>query len=334
MRRALVTGATGLVGSHIVERLHADGWDVRALVRDRDRVSWLRPLGAEPVVGDVLDARAFARAAVSCDAIFHCAAAILPERAEWEAYRGTNVDGTCNAIAAARASGARLLQLSSVSVYGGASRYRDTPTDESVELPPLPETAYYARSKRESEALVLDAHRRGEIWGCAVRPDVIYGKRDRQFVPRIGKVIARGIFPLLNGGRSTLAIVHAANVADGAVRAVLTDAAGGRAYNLANDYDVTVRDFVRLAAQGLRRRVRLVPVPMVLAKVVFKLVTMIIGVARRGAALSQAGGAVAFVSLDNPFSSERARRELGWSPPVRPEVGIPEAFRWWADHPA
>lgn len=334
MRRALVTGATGLVGSHIVERLHADGWGVRALVRDRDRAGWLQPLGAEPVVGDVLDASAFARAAVSCDAIFHCAAAILPERAEWEAYRGTNVDGTRNAIAAARASGARLLQLSSVSVYGGASRYRDTPTDESVELPPLPETAYYARSKRESEALVLDAHRRGEIWGCAVRPDVIYGKRDRQFVPRIGKVIARGIFPLLNGGRSTLAIVHAANVADGAVRAVLTDAAGGRAYNLANDYDVTVRDFVRLAAQGLRRRVRLVPVPMVLAKVVFKLVTMIIGVARRGAALSQAGGAVAFVSLDNPFSSERARRELGWSPPVRPEVGIPEAFRWWADHPA
>ncbi|HEU5185305.1 MAG TPA: NAD-dependent epimerase/dehydratase family protein [Gemmatimonadaceae bacterium] len=333
MRRALVTGATGLVGSHIVERLHADGWEVRALVRDRDRASWLGPLGAEPVAGDVLDASGFARAAASCDAIFHCAAAILPERAEWEAYRATNVDGTRNAIAAARASGARLLQLSSVSVYGGASRYRDTPTDESVELPPLPETAYYARSKRESEALVLEAHRRGEIWGCAVRPDVIYGRRDRQFVPRIGKVIARGFFPLLDGGRSTLAIVHAANVADGAVRAVLTDAAGGRAYNLANDYDVTVRDFVRLAAQGLRRRVRLVPVPMVLAKVVFKLVTMIIGVARRGAALSQAGGAVAFVSRDNPFSSERARRELGWSPPVRPEVGIPEAFRWWADHP-
>lgn len=334
MRRALVTGATGLVGSHIVERLHADAWSVHALVRDAERASWLQALGAELFVGDVLDADAFTRAAASCDAIFHCAAAILPERAEWESYRATNLDGTRNAIAAARAAGARLLHVSSVAVYGGATRYRDTPTDESVELPPLPETAFYARSKRESEVMVLEAHQRGEIWACAVRPDVIYGKRDRQFVPRIGQVISRGFFPLLGGGRSTLAIVHAGNVADGAVRAVDTDSAGGKAYNLANDYDVTVREFVRLAAQGLGRRVTLVPVPMILAKAVFKLMTIVIGVARRGAALSQAGGAVAFVSRSNPFSSDRARRELGWAPPVRPEVGIPEAFRWWADQRA
>lgn len=334
MRRALVSGATGLVGSYIVERLHADGWMVRALVRDAKRAAWLGPLGAELIPGDVLDAGAFVRAAAGCEAIFHCAAAILPERDEWEAYRATNLDGTRNAIAAARATGARLLHVSSVAVYGGATRYRDRPTDESAELPPLPETAFYARSKRESEAMVLDAHRRGEIWACAVRPDVIYGRRDRQFVPRIAKVLSRGFFPLLGGGRSTLAIVHAANVADGAVRAIDADIAGGKAYNLANDYDVTVRDFVRLAAQGLRRRVRLVPVPMVMAKIVFKVVTIMIGIARRGAALSQASGAIAFVSRNNPFSSERARRELGWRPPIRPEVGIPEAFRWWADQRA
>ncbi len=334
MRRALVTGATGLVGSHIVERLQADGWSVRALVRDVARAGWLQPLGAELFVGDVLDAGAFMRAAASCDAIFHCAAAILPERAEWESYRATNLDGTRNAIAAARSAGARLLHVSSVAVYGGAGRYRDRPTDESVELPPLPETAFYARSKQESEAMVLEAHQRGEIWACAVRPDVIYGKRDRQFVPRIAQVISRGFFPLLGGGRSTLAIVHAGNVADGAVRAIDADIAGGKAYNLANDYDVTVREFVRLAAQGLRRRVTLVPVPMLLAKAVFKLMTILIDVARRGAALSQAGGAVAFVSRNNPFSSDRAKRELGWAPPVKPEVGIPEAFRWWADQRA
>jgi nucleoside-diphosphate-sugar epimerase len=333
VRRALVTGATGLVGSYLVERLHANGWTVRALVRDAARASWLEPLGAELFVGDVLDPSAFTRAAAACDAIFHCAAAILPERAEWESYRATNLDGTRNAIAAARASGARLLHVSSVAVYGSA-RYRDAPTDEAVELPPLPETAFYARSKRESEAMVLDAHRRGEIWACAVRPDVIYGKRDRQFVPRVGKILSRGVFPVLAGGRSTLPIVHAGNVADGAVRAIDSDVAGGKAYNLANDYDVTVRDFVRLAAQGLRRRVILVRVPMVLAKAVFKVVTILIGIARRGAALSQAGGTVAFLSRDNPFSSERARRELGWAPPIRPEVSIPEAFRWWADHRA
>jgi nucleoside-diphosphate-sugar epimerase len=334
VRRALVTGATGLVGSYSVERLHADGWSIRTLVRDPARAAWLEALGAELFAGDVVDAGAFTRAAASCDAIFHCAAAVVPELAEWEAYRATNLDGTRNAIDAARTAGARLLHVSSVAVYGGATRYRDTPTDESVELPELPETAFYARSKRESEAMVLDAHRRGEVWACAVRPDVVYGKRDRQFVPRMGKVLSRGFFPLLGGGRSTLPIVHAGNVADGAVRAIQTDAAGGKAYNLANDFDVTVRDFLRLAGQGLRRRVRLIPIPMPMARAVFKLVTVVVGLARRGAPLSQAGGAVAFMSRNNPFSSDRAKREIGWAPPVRPEVGIPDAFRWWADHPA
>jgi nucleoside-diphosphate-sugar epimerase len=332
VKRALVTGATGLVGSYIVERLQADGWTVRALVRAPERARWLQAAGVELVAGDVLDRGAFVRAAEGCDAIFHSAAAVLPERATWEAYRTPNIGGTAHAIAAARASGARLLHVSSVAVYGGATRYRDTPTDETVELPPLSDEAYYARSKRESEALVLEAHTRGDIWGCAVRPDVIYGKRDRQFVPRVAKVLERGFFPLLGGGRSTLAVVHAANVADGAVRAVATDAAGGRVYNLANDFDVTVRDFVRLASSGLGTRVRLVPVPKLLARAVFKMVTIAVGVARRGAALSQASGTVAFLSRDNPFSSERARRELGWSPPVRPETGIPEAFEWWKQH--
>ena len=66
-----------------------------------------------------------------------------------------------------------------------------------------------------SEALVLEAHAAGRIWATAVRPDVIYGKRDRQFVPRIAGLLQRGFAPLIGGGRTTLPIVHAANVADG-----------------------------------------------------------------------------------------------------------------------
>ena len=124
--------------------------------------------------------------------------------------------------------------------------------DEDTPLGPLPERAFYARSKRESEELVLEAHRDGRIWATAVRPDVIYGTRDRQFVPRIARLLNCGFAPVIGGGRSTLAIVHAANVADGAVLAAAHDAAGGRAYNLANDFDVTVRDFYLTRGRGTR----------------------------------------------------------------------------------
>lgn len=331
MPRALVTGATGLVGSHVTERLLADGWSARAMVRDPERSTWLLALGVEQVRGDVLDAPTFAAAATGCDAIFHTAAVIMPQGG-WEIYRSTNIDGARNAVFAAATSGARLLHLSSVAVYGAAERYREASTDEFTVLSELPERAYYARSKRESEQIVLDAHRAGRIWATAVRPDVIYGRRDRQFVPRVARLLDTGFAPLIDGGRATLAMVHAANVADGAVRAVTHPAAGGQAYNLANDYDVTFADFVRLAGEGMGKRIHAVSVPMSAARAGVWLIHTAIGLVHGGSLRIAASGTLDFVTRDNPFSSERARRELGWAPPVRPDAGIPEAFRWWKEH--
>ena len=328
MPTALVTGATGLVGSHIVERLLQDRWTVRALVRSPS--AWLESLSVETRPGDVLDGDSFARAAAGCEVIFHTAAAIT-ESGGWEAFRRLNVDGTENAIGAAERARARLLQLSSVAVYGAEGRYRglSQKTDEDVPLGPLPDGAHYSRSKRESEAMVLAAHAKGRIWATAVRPDVIYGRRDRQFVPRIARILRRGIAPIIGDGHTTLAIVHAANVADGAVLAATSDRAGGRVYNLANDFDVSVREFFTLGGEGLGRRVRLLSIPTPLAKGAFNALVFALKIATAGRSNLISRGSLDFLTRDNPFSSDRARTELGWSPSVRPEKGIPDAFRWW-----
>ena len=332
MPTALVTGATGQVGMHVVQRLQRDGWSVRALVRDQSATGALRDAHVALVTGNVLDADAFTRAARGCDVVFHTAAAVTPSGG-WEAFQRPNVEGTRNAIAAVVASGSRLVHVSSVAVYGGSARYVEgTKTSEDTVLSPLSENSWYSRSKRDSEALVLDAHRDGRIWATALRPDVIYGHYDRQFVPRLARLLRRGFAPIIGGGHSTMAIVHAENVADGIVRAANTDAAGGRAYNLANDFDVTASDFFRLAGEGLGLRLRQVRVPYVVAKgmerAVFRMSRLLTGKRISGVSFS----AVDFLARDNPFTSERARRELGWDPPVRPEVGIPDAFRWWATH--
>ncbi|HEY6826459.1 MAG TPA: NAD-dependent epimerase/dehydratase family protein [Gemmatimonadaceae bacterium] len=331
MPRALVTGATGLVGSHIAERLTASGWTVRALVRRESH--WLNSIGVEQAVGDVLDPSSFASAARGSDTIFHNAAAIT-DSGGWETYRRLNVDGTRAAIDAAASVGARLMHLSSVAVYGPEGRYSagGKKTDEDSPFATLPEGAYYARSKRESEQLVLAAHEAGKIWATAVRPTVIYGRRDRQFVPRAARLLQRGFAPLIGGGTSTLSLVHAGNVADGAILAARSEVAGGRVYNLAHDFDVTVRDCFLLAARGLGRRVRFIPIPLSLANVAvraFKAATRMFS-GGRWSAVSNAS--IRMLTKDNPFTSERARRELGWSPRVRPEEGIPDAFRWWLEH--
>lgn len=331
MPTALVTGATGLVGRHLVDRLQRDGWQVRALVRDAARAGSLRQAEVALVVGDTLDAPAFARAALGCDVLFHAAAAVTPAGG-WEAFRKTNIDGTRNAVAAASAAGARLVQVSSVAVYGGAERYASGAgaTNEESAFAALAEDAFYARSKRESEQLVLEAHAAGMVWATAVRPCVVYGRYDRQFVPRVARLLRHGLAPVIGGGRSTLAVVHAANVADGIVRAAANDLAGGRAFNLANDHEVSVARFFRLAADGLGVRLRLLPIPMPLARVLFRVVTLAAPRRFRAAA----GASLDFLSRDNPFSSERARRELGWDPPVWPETGVVDAFRWWKEQQA
>ena len=347
MPKALVTGATGLVGSHIVERLGQDGWRIRALVRDShaaaqdgrwNGVKWLRERAVELASGDILDLPAFSEAARGCDVIFHTAAAVTPKASRihpYDAYRVPNVDGTRNAITAAARAGARLLQLSSVAVYGPESRYASSSSkgiDESVPFDPLPQRAYYARSKRESEQLVMEAHGEGRVWATAVRPDVIYGPRDRQFIPRVARLLRFGVAPVVGGGRAVMAIVHAAHVADGAFRAVTSERAGGNAYNLANDFDVRWREFFRLAGAGLERRIRLLSVPQWLARGALSVTKRTIGLVTRGGMNVVTTASLDFVTRDNPFNSDRARRELGWNPAIRPETAIPDAFRWWRDN--
>jgi nucleoside-diphosphate-sugar epimerase len=329
--RALVTGGTGLVGSYVIERLVRDGWNVRALVRSPSRMVEL--LGAECVAGDVLDGDAFTRAASRCDAIFHNAAAITP-RGGWEAFRRLNLDGTTHAVDAAKASAARLVHLSSVAVYGPSARHRrdGLKTEENTPLSELPEGAYYARSKRESEELVMNAHAAGEIWATALRPTVIYGKRDRQFVPRMARLLSRGFAPLIGGGASKFSIIHAGNVADGVVRAAACDAAGGRAYNVANDFDVSVRRFFELAGEGLGRRIRFVKLPVPVARGTLKVVKAVTRALTGGKMSVVSNASLSLMTRDNPFSSDRARAEIGWAPTVRPEDGVPEAFRWWVEH--
>ena len=328
---ALITGAAGLVGSHIAERLLADGWTVRALSRSPARDRWLESTGLELHEGDVLRPDTLHTAARGCTHLFHCAAAITA-RGGWDSFHATNVQGTANVVAAAAGSSARLLQLSSVAVYGPTARFAGPTVTEQMVLAPLDDSLHYARTKRESERIALQAHARGEVWAAAIRPCVIYGRRDRQFVPRLARLLRRGIVPLPAGGRTPLSIIHAASVAAGAILAATSDIAGGKSYNIANERPVTGREFFQLAGDGLGRRVRVVPVPVWLARAGIAAGQMVIRLTHGRGAAAMSSGSLGFLTRGNPFSSERARRELGWSPVVDPASGIPDAFRWARDH--
>src|SRR2546425_1459987 len=157
----LVTGASGLVGSHVVEALAARGEPVRALVRPASRAAVLR-LGAEAVAGDVTDPAAWQAAARGVRAIVH-AAAIVQRRASWDQYVAVNVDGTRLAVDAARTAGARLIHISSVAGDARSAAYPPTPQRRGggVPLPPHPAPGLFAPPKRKA---------RGGVGGAAAAP--------------------------------------------------------------------------------------------------------------------------------------------------------------------
>jgi nucleoside-diphosphate-sugar epimerase len=330
MRRVLVTGATGMLGSYLVRRLIDGGYTVRALARNPEGAQWLRETRADVIQGALADVPSLVAATEGCETVMHAAAAIGPQ-SDYEAFRLGNVEGTSNVVNACAQAGARLVYVSSTAVYGD-SRYEMAPVSERTPLPRLPAADAYGRSKQEAERIVMDAQSNGRIRATIVRPPVMYGERDRQFIPRIAAVMDRGIFPLCGGGQTTLPVVHAYAVAEGAVLAAHSDAANGAIYNLTTDFPLTVSRLVSLARIGLARNIRAPSLSIGSSHLLFRALEVMFRTIGRGDLAAHANGTLEMLTHDNPFSSERARDELGWSPTIPPDIGVPDAFRWWKAH--
>ena len=303
----LVTGGSGLVGSHVIVALRAAGRPVRALVRapSRDKVV---ALGAEPAVGDVTDEGLWRQAAAGVRGIVH-AAALVMQRAPYREYERVNVGGTRLAAAAARAAGAPLVHLSSVAVYGGTTAYQPTPErrDEDYPFRTVAPSDRYARTKRAAEELVRAAAADGRLAAVALRPNVIYGERDRLFTPRLIAALGLRWTPAVGPGTNHLACVYAGNVAAAVVAALDAAQPGFRAYNVTNDRPpaLTERAFVAAFGAALGKRVRRVRIPWLALRAVLTVA--------RGPRLGRA--AVSFLTGENPYVSDRIRHELGWEPP-------------------
>ena len=330
----VVTGGSGLVGSHVIAALEAAGERVRAIARPSAQAA-VRRLGAEPVVGDVTDAATW-RAALDAPGgvrgVVH-AAALVAARVRLEDFIAVNVGGTRLAAAVARAAGARLVHVSSVAVYGRATTYAAGPgtADESFPLAPLTPSDFYARSKRLAEAALWEETARG-LWAVALRPNVIYGERDRLFSPKVARVVRTGLVPQIGPGTNVLSIVYAGNVAAAAVAALDAAVPGGAAYNVTNDGALTQREFVDAFAAALGARVWRVRLARGPAALAVAAATAVRRALHPGCYGGVAAGAVHFLSGDNPYRSDRARAELGWRPVVDPRAAIQRTVRWMLEN--
>jgi dihydroflavonol-4-reductase len=298
--KALVTGAAGFIGAHVVTTLTEAGVEVRAFDR--------RPVEApDSVVGDLLDPDAVRRAVDGCDAVFHLAALYSYARADARAMQAVNVDGTRIVLdAAARNRTRRIVHTSSCATCGPVPGRAATETDG----PPAWELAVaYKRTKLEGERLALRAAREG-LDVVVVNPTTPVGPGDDRPTPT-GKMvadIARGRARAYLRG-SALNVVAVEDVAAGHLRAHERGRAGER-YLLGGE-NLALRDVFAIVAETAGRRAPRVAIPWRVAYAAARVSDAALRPFGREPSLI-VPDEVRVARLPMTFDDSKARRELGY----------------------
>jgi nucleoside-diphosphate-sugar epimerase len=328
-RRVLVTGATGLLGSHLAERLAARGDRVRALARPGSTTEFLESLGVEIVRGDLTDVGDCEAATSGVSQVYHCAAKV-GDWGTWAEFQRGCMDATRTLAEAAGRSGVdRFLHISSTSAYGHPAD-RERPVDENE---PLGQNIwfldYYTRSKVDCERILWDLASAGKLPLTIIRPSWLFGERDRTTIPRFLREFGRGRVLVLGKGDNPLSAVYAGVVADAAILAANDPGSRGEAYNITNQGPITQREFLDLIADALEvpRVTRHIPYRLAYAGgFLLEMQGRLLRTARPPR-VTRYGAWLLGRYLE--YSTEKARTRLGWQPALGYRESIERTIRWF-----
>lgn len=314
-KKILVTGADGFIGSHLVERLVADGASVRAMCLYNSQGSWgwldEAPANVRDAIdvrlGDIRDAEWVANACVGVDVVLHLAAliAIPYSYAAPRSFIETNVGGTMNVLEGARrASVGRIVHTSTSEVYG-------TPTELPIrETHALNAQSPYAATKVAADQLALSYHRSFDVPVGVLRPFNTYGPRQstRAVIPTILTQLLAGRREVKLGRLDTKRdLTFVSDTVDGFVRAVDSSEFVGQVVQLGTHRSPSIKDVFDMAcrvvgidANAVLDERRLRPDP-----------------------------SEVLVLESDPAE---AKRRLGWEPKVSLEEGLAQTARWLDAH--
>lgn len=326
--KALVTGAGGFLGSHLVEELLQRGSQVSALVRPSRELpaAWEQ----RGVIRVPIDLRApgsdLSAALAGCDAVFHLAATTA---GTWRSMFDTTVAATQQLLDTMRADAwrGRLVHVSSFSVYGLNQVRARSVVDESTPLEPRPWLRDdYAWTKWLQERVVRELREEGGVEVAIVRPGVIYGP-GRAFQHQLGRELGESTL-LLYGGLATMRLSYVANTASLLAECGENAHACGEVFNAIDPCPPRQLQYARCWRDADRANRRIVPFPL------FALRALGAGLAW---AAQRSDGAVSPPSFLDPYKlkpaygdfrydTSKATAVLGWQPPVSRERALELTF--------
>jgi nucleoside-diphosphate-sugar epimerase len=309
MPTAFVTGGSGFVGGHLIERLRSEGWDVRALARSEAASDRVRELGAEPVPGDLDDAAALRAGAEGAEVAIHCAA----KADDWgdpSDFERINVRGTVNVLEAARAAGVRRVVHTGTEAALMAGQPLVNADEDAPLRPDSP--SLYPRTKAKAEQAVRAANG-GGLETVVIRPRFVWGRGDTTLVPVLVELVESGRFRWIGGGGHLTSITHVDNAVEGLWLGA-TKAPAGSVYFVTDGEPVVFKEFVGelIATQGVD-----VPdkaVPLGVAKAAAAMLESIWRTLHRSSRPPLTRFAVWASGMECTIDTSRARRDLGYAP--------------------
>ena len=348
--RAIVTGANGFVGSHLVERLVKESLQVVCLVRPTADLRWIRGLPVEISTEGVDSVEGLAKVIAGADFVFHVAG--LTRGRSAREYLAANAEPTRRLVEASierRATIRRFVYVSSLAAVGPNTNPSGSPLDETCQPQPIDD---YGRSKLAGERIVTEA--RGQLPVTIVRPPGVYGPRDTNFLPlfrtaqRWGIVPAIGLRPCSGrpepgrrgGGRDKqFTLVHAEDLAEGIWRAASASPSPstgegrgegrvGETYFIASG-TYTMTEMTAAMSAALGRPLRLLRIPKPLAILAGEFGQIKWALTGKQQIMSRRK----VRDLLQPrwtCSWDKARRELGYEPRVELTEGMKQTAIWYA----
>ena len=327
--KTLVTGGTGFLGSHIVERLLEQGNEVRVLARKTSDISHLQTTGAEIVVGDIVDYDSLVPAVKGVDVVYHAAARVMPGWGSWKQFKDAIIKGTEDMLKASVEAGvSRFLHVSTGTVHGKHCQ-GDIPACENsprhVDFCP---NSYYDYAKLQAEDLVFDYHNQGKIPVSMIRIGTIYGPRDRLLADRVYRQVSPPVIVWPGNTNPRYSIVHVSDAVDLAIMIATSDHAIGQVYNVADSREIRLREFADAMARAMGSRKLHVTIPYALGYIWCSIMEGWSRLRRVEELPYLTRSGLKFVNQSLYLDGTRAREELGWEPKISLEEGTRLYVEW------
>jgi len=252
--KALVTGGTGFIGSHLVEALVSRNWQVLCLVRTKSRTRFLQSLPVEIVRGDPRDSAFLERAVEDQDYVFHLAARI--RSAPKKVYQDANHFFTRNLAEAClrnRSGIKRFVYVSSIAAAGpsAGSSYSD-------ESQPASPTSEYGRTKLKGEECLKRLAER--LPSTIIRPPNVYGPRQKETGMLI-KIIRSRVVPMLSSDREKTSLIYVKDLIQGIILAALSVRTINQIYYLTDEKGYSWRHLILAMKREILGSSFFLPIP-------------------------------------------------------------------------